>query len=58
MQKTTFFCDRCGKKYLRNSGQYLKLLNRLDNPYDLCPECFESLVKWFNREPESEKEGE
>ena len=50
MRKTIFYCDRCGKQYLRTSGRCLKLLNSLDNPYDLCPECYEDLAKWFNRE--------
>jgi hypothetical protein len=58
MQKTTFFCDRCNKQYYRTTGRYLKLLNELDKQYDLCPECFESLRKWLNREPENEKAGE
>jgi len=61
MKKTIVHCDRCKKEF---SGRFtatyhdrnLKLLDYENDEYDICPECFESLQKWFDREPEEAKE--
>ena len=63
MQDLIYKCDRC-RKIIPNSeiANYKKRNARIyDNEgieYDICSDCFESLEKWFDREPENEKAGE
>lgn len=56
MQKLIFECDRC-KKTISDEEQAtfekrnIRLYDHNGDEYDICSECFESLDKWFDREP-------
>lgn len=56
MQKLIIECDRC-KKMISDSDaanfekRNIRLYDHNGDEYDICPECFESLEKWIDREP-------
>lgn len=57
MQKLILECDRC-KKIISDEEEAtiekrnIRVYDRNGDEYDICSECFESLEKWFDREPE------
>lgn len=63
MNKTRWYCDRCGKEITkwRNNGlrvyrRKLRVLNIDEDEYmDFCAECSDSLRKWLNMEGEDDK---
>lgn len=51
---TVTVCDRCGKEcdLSNDEPKNLNLIDYDKNLYDLCPECFKSLERWFDNKVE------
>lgn len=58
MIKVTIYCDRCGKAFKAQAKEIdnrnLKLMDFEEDQYDICPECYKSLERWFD---DPKKEG-
>lgn len=51
-KRTIMICDRCKKEYkplgsVKLKNRILHLIDYEEDLYDICPECYESLEKWF-----------
>ena len=67
MEKTKYYCDRCGAEIIYPlSTRYNLLLNRKrrlidfdkhnDDCLDLCQECYNSLEHWMNMKSDNKEE--
>ena len=58
MRMVNYVCDRCGKVYKydqkENDRRNLKLMDYEEDRYDICPECYKSLNRWFDKGSDSE----
>ncbi len=54
MTVKTMYCDRCKKEIDMNEWRSIsyKLYTFKDERIDLCQDCHNELVKWFNKEDE------
>ena len=53
MRTVTIYCDRCRKAYKPDSKEQnnrnLKLMDYEEDEYDICPECYKDLERWFDK---------
>ena len=52
MRKVIYCCDRCKKEYkyskMEEENRNLKLLDFQEDNYDICPDCYVDLERWFD----------
>lgn len=53
MRRVIMYCDRCGNVFKPDSKEMdnrnLKLMDYEENQYDICPECYKDLERWFDK---------
>lgn len=53
MRRVTIYCDRCGKAFTAHpqemDNRNLKLMDYEEDQYDICPECYKDLERWFDK---------
>lgn len=53
MRTVTIYCDRCKIAFKPQpkeiDNRNLKLMNYEEDQYDICPECYKDLERWFDK---------
>lgn len=53
MRKVVIYCDRCRKAFTPQpkeiDNRNLKLMDFEEDQYDICPECYKDLERWFDK---------